>query len=71
MFEESLIERLDATAEAQEKGRSAVLRRLAGDYLRELRRQEIQRRYASAYGDGAALGDDFDGWDDQGRWPSG
>ncbi len=70
MFEETLIKKLDETAEAKEKGRSAVLRRLTDEYLRKLHQEDIARRYSSAYGDEKGLGESFEGWEDQGRWPS-
>ena len=69
MFEETLIDGLDATPEVREKGRSAVLRRLAEAYLQEVRRQEISSSYAAAYGPSGGLGADFEGWEEQGRWP--
>jgi metal-responsive CopG/Arc/MetJ family transcriptional regulator len=70
MFEESLLAELDGTAEVREQGRSAVLRQLAGDFLRRRRRQEIDARYERAYaGVEAPLGKDFGGWEEEGVWP--
>lgn len=68
-FDETLLAELDATAEAKRDGRSAVLRRAAEEYLRRRRKDEIREAYAEAYGAGAGLGDEFEGWEDQGEWP--
>jgi hypothetical protein len=70
MFDEAVIAQLDETPEAKEKGRSALLRRLTEEYLRQVREQEIASLYAAAYGSGKGLGSDFEGWEEQGRWPS-
>jgi len=70
MFEEELLAELDGTAEVREKGRSAVLRQLASDFLRRRRRREIDARYERAYaGAVAPLGEDFAGWEEEGVWP--
>lgn len=70
MFEEALLAELDGTAEVREKGRSAVLRQLTSDFLRRRRRHEIDTRYERAYsGVEAALGKDFEGWEEEGVWP--
>ena len=69
-FDERLLARLDATEEVQRDGRSAVMRRAVEEYLRRRRRHTIAERYKSAYGTGAPLGDGFEGWEDQGDWPS-
>jgi metal-responsive CopG/Arc/MetJ family transcriptional regulator len=70
MFDETLLAELDETSEVQQKGRSAVLRELAGEFLRRRREREIDARYARAYaGTQEPLGDDFAGWEDEGVWP--
>jgi metal-responsive CopG/Arc/MetJ family transcriptional regulator len=70
MFEEALLAELDGTAEVRERGRSAVLRQLAGDFLRRRRKQEIDSQYERAYsGVAAPLGKDFEGWEREGVWP--
>ena len=69
MLDEELLERLDANREVQAKGRSAVLRRAALAYLEAQRRQEIAEQYRRAYGEGQGLGEEFDGWENQGEWP--
>jgi metal-responsive CopG/Arc/MetJ family transcriptional regulator len=70
MFEEELLAELDDTAEVREKGRSAVLRELASDFLRRRRKREIDAQYERAYaGVEDPLGKDFEGWEKQGVWP--
>lgn len=68
-FDEELLERLDSTEEARRDGRSAVLRRATAEYLKRRARQEVATRYRQAYGEGEGLGDEFEGWEDQGQWP--
>ena len=68
-FDEKLLARLDATEEARRDGRSAVLRRAAAEYLRRRRRDEIAERYQQAYGEEPGLGEEFEGWEDEGEWP--
>jgi metal-responsive CopG/Arc/MetJ family transcriptional regulator len=69
MFDEELMARLDASEEVRAEGRSAVLRRAAAEYLERRRREAIADQYRKAYAGGAALGDEFEGWEDQGSWP--
>jgi predicted transcriptional regulator len=74
MFDERLLERLDATAEVRRHGRSAVLRRAAEEYLRRRRRFAIAEGYRTAYGNDAGPaggpGDELAGWEDEGAWPA-
>jgi predicted transcriptional regulator len=69
MMDPDLLAELDATAEAQRDGRSAVLRRALADYLARGRRLIIRERYEEAYGTGDGLGREWAGWQDQGSWP--
>jgi metal-responsive CopG/Arc/MetJ family transcriptional regulator len=70
MFDEDLLAQLDETADVREKGRSAVLRQLTSDFLRQRREREIDAQYERAYqGVEDPLGKDFEGWEDQGVWP--
>ena len=69
MLDEDLLARLDASAEVREEGRSAVLRRAAAEYLDRRRREAIADQYRQAYSAGAGLGEEFEGWEDQGVWP--
>ena len=50
MFDEQLLARLDSTDEVKQRGRSAVLRRAAEEYLRRRRRWAISEQYEKAYG---------------------
>ena len=76
MFDERLLDRLDATAEVKKEGRSAVLRRAAEDYLRRRRQLVIAEGYRRAYGDETekdkptGIGGEFPGWEDEGVWPA-
>jgi metal-responsive CopG/Arc/MetJ family transcriptional regulator len=69
-FDEALLAKLDATEEVRREGRSAVLRRAVADYLKRRRRWEIAESYRRAYGSDPYLGDELDGWEDQGQWPA-
>ena len=69
MLDERLLEKLDATEEVQQKGRSAVLRRAVEAYLRQHARSSIASQYRTAYRGGQGLGKEFAEWEDQGVWP--
>jgi metal-responsive CopG/Arc/MetJ family transcriptional regulator len=70
MFDEALLAELDKTADVREKGRSAVLRQLTSDFLRQRRKREIDAQYERAYGRVKnPLGREFDGWEEEGVWP--
>ena len=69
MMDEDLLRRLDRDAEVRRAGRSAVLRRAAGEYLRRSSARRIAAAYRRAYGAGSGLGTDFAGWEDEGAWP--
>jgi metal-responsive CopG/Arc/MetJ family transcriptional regulator len=70
MFDEALLAELDKTADVREKGRSAVLRQLTSDFLRQRRKREIDAQYERAYARVKnPLGKEFDGWEEEGVWP--
>jgi hypothetical protein len=74
-FDEDFLARLDASEEVRRLGRSEVLRRAADVYLGnrpvDCRAGEaIDEQYRKAYKDRAGLGTDFEGWEEQGAWPS-
>ena len=69
LIDEALLRRLDADAEVQEFGRSAVLRRAAAEYLRRSQRRRIAEAYRRAYGNADGLGSEFAGWESEGVWP--
>ena len=60
-FDETLLERLDSLPAVRKRGRSAVLRQAARDFLR--------RRYALGYGDSDSVQTELRGWDQEGVWP--
>lgn len=70
MLDERLLRELDDTDEVRRDGRSAVLRRVLRSYLDRRRRDGIAERYAEAYGQGSDLGAEWDGWEEQGVWPT-
>lgn len=70
MFDEALLQRLDADDEVRQLGRSAVLRRAAADYLRRRRVKRTADAYTRAYG-GKRAGLDLElrSWPGEGAWP--
>lgn len=68
-FDETLLAELDATEEVRREGRSAILRKAVAEYLQQRRRQTVAEGYRRAYGQEAAPGGEFEGWEDQGQWP--
>ncbi|HXO21936.1 MAG TPA: hypothetical protein VOA87_18635 [Thermoanaerobaculia bacterium] len=71
MFDEDLLAELDETPDVRKKGRSAVLRQLTSDYLRRRRKHEIDAQYDRAYaGVEEPLGKGFEGWEEEGVWPT-
>jgi metal-responsive CopG/Arc/MetJ family transcriptional regulator len=71
MLDEDLLARLDESEEVRQEGRSAVLRRAATEYLESRRRRAISAQYQEAYSKSPGLGDEYEGWEDQGSWPTG
>jgi len=70
MFDEALLQRLDADDEVRQSGRSAVLRRAAAEYLRRRRVKSIADAYKRAYGGKrAGIDRDLKGWPDESVWP--
>ena len=70
MFDETLLDKLDAEPEVKKRGRSAFLRRLVADYLERRREAAIDARYREGYAGGEGLGEDFEGWADEAAWPA-
>ena len=69
VFDEKLLERLDADEEVQRRGRSAVLREVAAEHLRRRRHEAIAGRYRNAYGEDGSVDADLEGWSEEGVWP--
>jgi hypothetical protein len=70
MFDERLLAKLDADADVRKAGRSAVVRRIVSEYLRRKAESAIDARYRRGYADGTALGSEFEGWEEEGVWPT-
>jgi metal-responsive CopG/Arc/MetJ family transcriptional regulator len=70
MLDEDLLARLDENEEVRQEGRSAVLRRAATEYLERRRREAVTAQYQKAYSVTPGLGGEFEGWEDQGSWPT-
>jgi metal-responsive CopG/Arc/MetJ family transcriptional regulator len=68
MIDETLLRRLDADEEVQKRGRSAVLRRAAAEYLRRSRSRRIAEAYRRAYGKDGGLGEEFTSWEREASW---
>ena len=69
MFDEGLLERLDASEEVRRQGRSAVLRRAAAEFLQRRQQQMIAEQYRKAYPTPAVGSGELAGWSDEGSWP--
>ena len=68
-IDEDLLADLDADLEVKRRGRSAVIRQLAAEYLEARRRKAVTARYRKAYGKEKGLADEFVGWEGEGVWP--
>lgn len=66
MMDEEVLRRLDRDEEVRRRGRSAVLRQAASEYLRRSTTRRIAKVYRKAYGKSAGLGADFSGWENEG-----
>jgi len=69
-MDEKLLAQLDRYQETKRDGRFAVLRRAAAEYLKKQRHADIAESYKRAYGKKAGLGREFEGWENEGIWPS-
>ena len=68
-FDETLLERLDRNPAVRKRGRSAVLREAAAEYLKRQDAEDIARRYRAGYRDASSLDDELEGWAAEGAWP--
>ena len=69
-MDEKLLAKLDADEETRRNGRSAVFRRAVAEYLKQRRRLAIADSYRKAYGNTEGLGQEFEGWEHEGIWPT-
>jgi len=69
MFDEDFLAQLDEDSEVQRQGRSAILRQAAVEYLEHRRREAIREQYRQAYAGSSGLGEEFEGWENEGVWP--
>ena len=69
MFDETLLARLDASADVRRDGRSAVLRRAAEQFLHRREQELIDEQYRTAYEGVDVLDAEFADWEHQGPWP--
>ena len=67
-IDEQLLANLDATEEAKQEGRSAVLRRALGEYLSRRQQIEVAQAYARAYGEFGRV-EELAGWESEGVGP--
>ena len=68
-FDEALLSKLDRHPTVRERGRSAVLREAAAEYLTRREAEEVARRYRAGYRDTSTLDDELEGWAAEGVWP--
>lgn len=72
MIDEKTLADFDRDEEVRSRGRSAVFRKLAAEYIRYKKQHEIDGLYKKAYGNQSQTGEwagEFDGWEDEGVWP--
>jgi len=69
LFDEGLLAELDSDEEVQRVGRSRVLRQLAASYLRQRREAALDARYHEGYGADSRVGEELEGWAEEGVWP--
>ena len=67
-FDEDLLTKFDELSEVRERGRSAVLRQAAADYLARKTAEEIDRQYAEGYGRLPQTDEELD-WGESRVWP--
>lgn len=68
-IDESLLEELDRHPLVRTRGRSAVLRQAATEFLARTEAAEIAARYKAGYADGSGVPAELSGWAEQGSWP--
>jgi metal-responsive CopG/Arc/MetJ family transcriptional regulator len=69
LVDEELLAGLDEDEEVRLRGRSKVLRGLIAAYLESRREARLDLQYRQGYGDNLGVGEELDGWDEEGSWP--
>lgn len=67
-LDQALLARLDAHPEVRKRGRSAVLREAAANYLAQKATEEIDGQYAEGYGRFPQTDEELD-WGESRVWP--
>ena len=67
-FDEDLLTKLDELSEVRERGRSAVLRQAAANYLAQKTAERIDRQYAEGYARFPQTDEELD-WGESRVWP--
>lgn len=68
-IDEDTLTRFDADEEVRAVGRSAVIRSILVSWLSARREQAIRAAYQRGYADRVGLGQEWEGWEEQGEWP--
>ena len=68
-MDEHLLLLLDQEEDVRKQGRSAVLRRIVEAWLSDRREQRLTDAYRKAYARDPGLGEEWEGWEEQGAWP--
>jgi metal-responsive CopG/Arc/MetJ family transcriptional regulator len=69
LMDEELLDQMDADAEVERQGRSAVIRRLVARFLEKKREAAIDSQYRSGYTEAASVAEELEGWGEEGAWP--
>jgi metal-responsive CopG/Arc/MetJ family transcriptional regulator len=69
LFDEELLSELDADEQVQQVGRSRVLRQLAKSYLKRQHEAALDARYVAGYAADSSVGEELEGWGEEGVWP--
>ena len=69
LMDEELLAGLDEDEEVRRSGRSKVLRGLVAAYLKGRHEARLDLQYRQGYGDNLQVGEELDGWGEEGSWP--
>ena len=69
LMNEELLAGLDEDEAVQRSGRSKVLRELVSAYLESRREARLDAQYREGYGSDLRVGEELEGWDEEGSWP--